>query len=166
MSKLSRGALELESTSIRFDDLLAKAYSKSCSAAAEAGMRLAWPTSPPSLQVLVDVNRFQRVLSSLLSNAFKYSPPGAMVTVSAVAVSGTVEVSVRDHGPGIPEAFRTKVFDRFTMANDSDTREPKKGYGRGLALARQFMFAMGGRIRFETKSGEGTTFTVSLIASD
>jgi signal transduction histidine kinase len=116
------------------------------------------------LQVAVDPDRFVQVLTNLLSNAVKYSPASGTVHVSAEQRSDVVRVSVRDTGPGIPENFRARIFERFSQADASATRE-KGGTGLGLYIARRFIEQMLGRIGFDSEPGKGATFWVELPAT-
>jgi signal transduction histidine kinase len=70
-------------------------------------------------------------------------------------------VAVTDHGPGIPESFRGRVFQRFAQADSSTTR-PRGGTGLGLSICKAIVERMGGRIGFETSPGRGTTFYFDL----
>jgi len=102
-------------------------------------------------------------MTNLLSNAAKYSPDGGTVEVSAGRRNGGVRVAVRDHGEGIPEAFRDRIFERFSRADSTLSRE-RGGTGLGLNIARSIVEMHGGRIGYETKRGEGTTFYFDLPA--
>ena len=72
-----------------------------------------------------------------------------------------MRVSVRDHGPGIPQAFRARIFEHFSQADSSDTRQ-KGGTGLGLAISRQLIERMGGRLSFDSQEGVGSTFYFEL----
>jgi PAS domain S-box-containing protein len=114
-----------------------------------------------SVQVSVDPGRFLQVMSNLLSNAAKFSPKGGAVEVAAVVVGNEVRISVADRGPGIPAEFHARIFQRFSQADSSDTRS-QGGTGLGLAITKSLVERMGGRIDFNTRAGEGTTFYVGL----
>ncbi|HEX9203078.1 MAG TPA: ATP-binding protein [Vicinamibacteria bacterium] len=129
--------------------------------AAQLGVTLVLGDAPPAVQVAVDGDRVIQVLTNLLSNAAKFSPPGERVAVSAVSSAGCWRVAVTDHGPGIPESFRGRVFQRFAQADSSTTR-PRGGTGLGLSICKAIVERMGGRIGFETSSGRGTTFYFDL----
>ncbi len=111
--------------------------------------------------VRVDVGRFVQIMSNLLSNAAKFSPMGQQVDVSVRAREGMVTIAVADRGPGIPEDFLPKLFDKFTQADASDVRE-KGGTGLGLSITKALVERLGGTITLETQLGVGTTFFVCL----
>jgi two-component system sensor histidine kinase KdpD len=110
--------------------------------------------------VLVDPVRLDQVLTNLLDNARRYAVDKP-VTVQGRAVDGRVELRVVDHGPGIPEAERERVFDQFYRLRRNG-RTPPDGTGMGLAISRGIVEALGGTIRVEGTPGGGATFVVSL----
>ncbi len=130
--------------------------------ATELGVTLVLEEAPPEVRVAVDGDRVIQVLTNLLSNAAKFSPPGERVRVSAAPSGGSFwRVAVTDRGPGIPESFRGRVFQRFAQADSSTTR-PRGGTGLGLSICKAIVERMGGRIGFETEPGRGTTFYFDL----
>ena len=112
-------------------------------------------------QVSADSDRLMQVLTNLISNAAKFSPPRAEVEVSAVESDGKVRVNVRDHGAGIPDNFRSQIFQRFERADNSNTRR-KGGTGLGLAISKALIEHMNGRIDFDSAEGQGSTFYFEL----
>jgi signal transduction histidine kinase len=119
-----------------------------------------------SLPVNVDAQRLLQALANLLSNVAKYSPPGGEVEVQLRRVSGdAVEVAVRDQGPGIPAAFRERIFEKFAQADATNTRS-KGGTGLGLAITRDLVEGMGGAIGFESEEGRGTSFHLRFPLAD
>ncbi|TFW11501.1 PAS domain S-box protein [Massilia arenosa] len=116
---------------------------------------------PADLSARFDRDALQQVVTNLVSNAVKFSPSGGTVEVSAARVSGYTRIAVRDHGGGIPASFRDRVFQKFAQADGSDSRK-RGGTGLGLAICRSLVELHGGRIRFETETGQGTTFYVEL----
>jgi len=118
--------------------------------------------SPPALHVRGDEDRLIQVLSNLLFNAAKFSPGGSVVTVSARLLADSwVRTSVRDRGPGIPEHFRERIFQRFAQADMGEDR-PAEGSGLGLAISREIVERLGGRIGFDAAQGGGTIFWFDL----
>ncbi|MEX1214412.1 PAS domain S-box protein [Saccharospirillum sp.] len=106
----------------------------------------------PPVSVRVDAHRFEQVLSNLLSNAIKFSPEGETVTIESRVSDSTVTVTVRDHGPGIPDSFKDQVFQRFSQADNRSSRQ-KGGTGLGLAISQSIAQTMGGEIGFESRPG-------------
>ncbi|WP_340159432.1 CHASE domain-containing protein [uncultured Hoeflea sp.] len=115
----------------------------------------------PDLKANVDAARLAQVLSNLLSNAAKFSDRGSEVEISALKAGKRVRISVRDHGAGIAEEFRSKIFGKFSQGDSSSTRV-KGGSGLGLHISKQIVERMGGKIGFETETGLGTTFWMEL----
>jgi DNA-binding response OmpR family regulator/anti-sigma regulatory factor (Ser/Thr protein kinase) len=111
--------------------------------------------------VRADADRLNQALTNLLSNAMKFSPPGGTVEVGVNCSAKGVRISVTDHGPGIPENFRKRIFERFSQADSSDTRQTG-GSGLGLSIAREIVTRHGGSLSYETEMGTGTTFHIDL----
>lgn len=118
--------------------------------------------APETLRALADPELLSRVLDNLLNNALKFTPEEGRVDVAAAARGpGSLEIEVRDTGPGIPADEMPHLFDRFHQARAR--REGKtKGTGLGLAFCRQALQTMGGDIRAWSAPGEGSRFTVRL----
>jgi signal transduction histidine kinase len=115
----------------------------------------------PQGDVAADPERLMQVITNLLSNAAKFSPPGSDVILRGGTKDGRVVIEVQDFGPGIPEDFRPYIFQKFAQAHHSGA-ERIEGAGLGLNLSRLLVELMGGEIGFQTKTGEGTTFFVRL----
>ena len=113
-----------------------------------------------SLVVRADRNRLAQVIANLLANAVKYSPEGGVVEVDAAVHNGDVRVSVRDHGIGISEADRPRIFTKFFRG--SKGLAGIGGMGLGLAVSRDIVEAHGGRMGFESKVGRGSVFWFEL----
>lgn len=109
------------------------------------------------LLVNADKNRLLQVTSNLLSNAIKFSPKDATVEVTVVESGDKVRVNVTDHGEGVPEDFRSKIFEKFAQADASDSKQ-KGGTGLGLSISKAIIEKMGGSIGYDSKPGVATTF--------
>lgn len=115
----------------------------------------------PGVMLNVDENRLIQVLTNLLSNAAKFSPSGGKVTVAVTRNDKTIRVAVNDRGSGIPEAFRSRIFQKFAQADSSDTRK-KGGTGLGLSITKALVEKMGGSIGFDSQPNVLTTFFVEF----
>lgn len=118
---------------------------------------------PPgcALWALADADKLMQVLTNLLSNAAKFSAPGAQVGLRVVAARGGLRILVIDRGCGIPLDFRGRIFGKFARAGDAD----REGVGLGLAISKSLVESMGGAIGFESTVGVGTTFHIELPAA-
>lgn len=112
-----------------------------------------------------DQTRIAQVVSNLLNNAAKYTPPGGHIQLIARQVQGWVEIEVADNGRGIPAEMQSKIFELFTQVEGPDARSPD-GLGIGLALVKQLVELHGGAISL-TSGGEnqGSRFSVRLPAA-
>ncbi len=108
-------------------------------------------------RIKADQLRFCQVISDLISNACKYSPSGATVTVTAQEASGLIQIDVADTGIGISEEDQARLFSKFFRADNTSTREVS-GTGLGLYITKHLIEAHGGDIWAESQLGKGTTF--------
>lgn len=111
--------------------------------------------------VPADPDRLVQVVTNLLSNAIKFSSAGQEVLVAIEDAAGHVRISVMDHGAGIPEAFKPRIFQKFAQADGSDSRL-RGGTGLGLSIAREIIVRHGGKVDFTDAPGGGTVFRVDL----
>jgi signal transduction histidine kinase len=120
-------------------------------------------TNPAVVIGDVDIPAFERVLSSLLSNAVKYSPRGGLIKVKVQQALEEITIAVQDEGVGIPEKDLPHLFERFFKANNSPSKA--NGLGLGLYISENFIKAMGGRIEVQSEEGKGSNLTIYLRAS-
>ena len=122
----------------------------------------------------MDGRAIQQALVNLIDNAVKHSPKGETVTVGLEIKNGgeaatinhqpsTINLSVSDHGPGIPAAEHEKIFERFYRLG-SELRRETQGVGIGLSVVKHIMEAHGGRVRVQSEVGQGSRFTIELRA--
>lgn len=116
---------------------------------------------PRDILVNADADRLTQVLTNLLSNAVKFSPSGGRVEIEVTRHAALVRVAVHDDGPGIPEEFKPRIFQKFAQADASDTRQ-KGGTGLGLSIVKAIVEKHGGNIGFRSAEGGGTTFYFEL----
>jgi PAS domain S-box-containing protein len=112
-------------------------------------------------EVYADPDRLAQVMTNLLSNAVKFSPRDGEVVVSVAEAGNTVRFAVRDRGPGIPQQFRPRIFEKFAQADATDARK-KGGTGLGLSIVKQIVARLGGAVGFEDAEGGGTIFWIAL----
>lgn len=115
--------------------------------------------------VFIDRQRLAQAVERLLGNAFKYSPNGGSVVLSARRQDGRLLIAISDEGVGISAEELPDIFERFTQADMSTTRR-FGGFGLGLYMAKRLVEAHGGDIRVESTPGHGSTFTIGLPLSD
>jgi signal transduction histidine kinase len=125
--------------------------------AEQHGVSLRLHMEAPSCLVRADVDRLIQVLTNLLSNAIKFSPSGEEVIVTVEQRGCVGSLMVRDHGPGIPEEFKSRIFGKFAQAK-GDGLQPKGGSGLGLNIAAKIVGLHDGSIGFREAMGGGTIF--------
>ncbi len=161
VEKIESGRLEFRLQPIDLRCAVEEAIESNEGFATEQGVRMAIQGEFPTLQVSADSDRLAQVLTNLLSNAIKFSPAGAVVDVSVIQDGRRARVTIRDRGPGIPEEFRGKIFQRFAQADSSDTRK-NQGTGLGLSIAKAIIDRLSGKIGFENATGGGARFFFEL----
>jgi len=159
MSRLEAGMLRVEPVAT---DLLPVLQEAVALIAAQAPAHTIVTDLPPTLPLAqADRRRVMQVMSNLLSNAVKFSPPGTTVTVSVDAHPAIVVIHVRDQGPGIATENLPFIFDRFYRVEEYEVRT--SGVGLGLAISKGLVEAMGGQIGVESRVGQGSVFSFSLL---
>jgi len=161
IQKLEFGDVVFEIRPVELMGLLANAIEANQAYAAQRGVQLTLEGGLAGLKVAADPDRLMQVLTNLLGNAAKFSPRGETVVLRAETADGWLRVSVIDHGPGIPEDFRSRVFHKFAQA-DTSTTSAQEGTGLGLSISKAIIDRLGGRIGFESDVGRGTTFYFDL----
>lgn len=152
MDKLAAGKMVFDLQVQPLMPLLAQALESNQIYARQHKVSLRLLAGPEDVQVRVDAGRLQQVMSNLLSNAAKFSPPDHEVQILMCRVDDKVRIEVVDHGEGIPSEFRDRIFERFAQVDSSDSR-PKAGTGLGLAITRELVEYMAGRVGFESRPG-------------
>jgi PAS domain S-box-containing protein len=157
--RLDRDEVSIETTRIDVDRIVRQTVD----ALEPASARVEEHLTAPGF-ALGDPNRLQQVLINLLDNAAKYSPEGERIVVRTSQANGQIRIEVADHGPGIPDPDRERVFEKF-YRGDSSHRLAPSGTGLGLYICRGLLERMGGRISVTSSPGAGSTFTVDMPAA-
>ena len=139
LSKIDAGVLSLNRETLSVSSLVADVVAEAAVAAPAASFSI---DVPGDLTVLADGERLHQVLVNLVDNAARHGPTGGLVSVAGYAVPGSVVLEVRDEGPGIAPADRSRIFERFTRGE----RAGGGGTGLGLAIARWVVDLHGGTI--------------------
>lgn len=160
IEKIESGKLRLDMVPLDLRDIACRSVEGVSGYAGDLGVKLLLPEGDP-VPVRGDADRLIQVVTNLLSNALKFSPSGGEVRVTVDPTTRLARLSVVDEGPGIPDAFRARIFSKFAQADGSDTRD-KGGTGLGLAIAREIAERHGGRLWFESAEGHGATFHLDL----
>lgn len=157
IEKIESGKMTFAFKEVELAPFIGQAIEATRSYAAPFDVTVRILESVPHARARVDSDRLIQVLTNLISNAVKFSPAKGTVDVSLLHKGDDVEVRVTDHGAGIPEAFRGKIFQKFAQADTSDTRR-LTGTGLGLSICKSIVERMDGSIGFTTEAGRGTTF--------
>ncbi|OGB05748.1 MAG: ATPase [Burkholderiales bacterium RIFCSPHIGHO2_12_FULL_61_11] len=161
IEKIESSQLRLELQALELAPLMEQLVAANEGFAAQHNVKLQLHAMTLPVWVHVDSDRLAQVVTNLLSNAIKFSPPQGLVQIVVRSESGRARVEISDKGPGIPEDFRQRIFQKFSQADSSDTRQ-KGGTGLGLNISKAILERMGGSIGFTTQSGLGTTFFFEL----
>jgi PAS domain S-box-containing protein len=165
IGKLEAGQLAVHLVSISLGELLRQSVEVNSAYAEKYEVRFLIDGGCAEDRVMADPDRLMQVLTNLLSNAAKFSPPGADVLIRVLPGYSTLRIEVEDSGPGIPVAFQAHVFEKFAQADASPSRR-YEGTGLGLSIARKLVETMDGSIGFTTVVGQGTIFHVELPRTD
>ena len=162
ISELESGRIMLNLQPVPLAPVVRKVFEDFKKRAAAAGVELR--DAVPDLTLRADPGRVEQVLSNLVDNAIKYGHDGGEVTVGAQLLpDGWVEVTVRDHGPGLTAESLGRLFERFYRVDRARSRE-QGGTGLGLSIVKHIVQGHGGKVRAESQPGQGATFFLTLPA--
>jgi signal transduction histidine kinase len=163
LTRIESGKIELLPQPLPVAEVVIDAVEGLRHVVAERHVRLVTDVSacPP---LWADPDKVHQVLTNLLANAIKWSPPGGLVGVTGRGDGDLVRIAVQDTGPGIPAAERERVFDKFYQVGRVEGERPS-GTGLGLTIARHLVELHGGRIWAEEAPSGGATFVLLLPAA-
>lgn len=161
MEKIESGKMVFDIKPLDLPAMMAETIAANQAYAAQHEASIVVDGELPALDIMGDHDRLIQVLTNLLSNASKFTPPGSSVHVSLEQLGDYARLTIRDEGPGISEEFQARLFQKFSQADSSDTRK-KGGTGLGLSITKAIVENHNGKISYLTKEGEGTSFFVDL----
>ena len=157
MEKIESGKMNFQTTVLDLTELIEQAVKANQGYAEQRQVQLRVSAALPGAKLHADSDRLMQVLTNLISNACKFSPAGGSVDIALSRQGARIRVAVIDYGPGIPEEFRPRIFQKFSQADASNVKQ-KGGTGLGLSISKAIVEGLGGEIGFETGAQTGSTF--------
>jgi PAS domain S-box-containing protein len=161
MEKLVAGKMDFELQPQLLLPIIEQSLEANRVYAGHYGVTFSLRSTTGAVMVNVDAQRLQQVMANFLSNAAKFSPPDRSVDIHLDIHDERVRISVIDHGPGISDEFRARIFQKFSQADASSSRQ-RGGTGLGLAISKELVERMQGEIGFHSEPGQGATFFMSF----
>ncbi|MBE0571459.1 MAG: response regulator [Ignavibacteriaceae bacterium] len=162
ISKLESGNMKLQTTPMNVIPLLKRLVLSFSSYAERKRIKLKFSFEENEIMVYLDKEKFEKIITNILSNALKFTPESGSVEVIAHRSKRSINIKITDTGIGIPADRIEKIFDRFYQVDGSHTRE-HEGTGIGLSLTKELVELHKGKIEVESEPGKGSTFTVNLL---
>ena len=153
--------LPIEPARVEVEALFREAYELFRAQAAASSITLQFDLGDQVPPVYADRDRVMQVLSNLIGNSMKFTPPGGMISLRAESKDKLVFFTVADNGPGIPKENQAEIFNPYWQAK----RAERLGAGLGLPIAKGIVEAHGGSIWVESEPGNGTKFRFTLPAA-
>ncbi len=161
LSKIETGKLSLELKEVDIGQVIGATMSDFTFPAHEKNTSLVYEPPGEPIMVWADSGRLHEIIANLVDNAIKYSFPKKEIRVSCDIKDNLAVVKVADQGFGIPQESQDHLFEKFYRVDRPDRAQPK-GTGLGLFITKQLIERQGGKIWFESKVDQGTTFIFSL----
>jgi PAS domain S-box-containing protein len=163
IEKLESSRAVFNLSQVDFRSLVEHAIEENRGFAESYGVHVRLDTASANSEVNADPDRLAQVVTNLLSNAIKFSPAGEEVLVVVENKCNVIRLSVRDYGSGVPDHFKSHIFEKFAQADGTTSRQ-KGGTGLGLSIVKQIVERLGGDVGFDDAPGGGTIFHVELPA--
>ena len=162
ISKIESGEMKLKAFPVNLVSIVKEMSLSFYSLAERKKITFKLNTDEDEIITYIDKDKFDKILSNVLSNAFKFTPEGGKVEVKILRVENEVHIIISDNGVGIAKDHIDKIFDRFYQVDGSHTRE-QGGTGIGLALTKELIDLHKGKIETESEEGKGSTFTLIFL---
>jgi PAS domain S-box-containing protein len=161
MEKIEAGKMDFSMGPLNLSELIDNSIEANKGFGEEHNVAFSLIADEHDAKVMGDGDRLMQVMGNLLSNAAKFSPKGAQIEISVSSIETGYRVAVKDYGPGVPKEFRKEIFEKFSQADASTTRQ-KGGTGLGLSISKALVEKHGGTMGFDSKEGQGATFYFDL----
>ena len=161
ISKLESGNMKLRTSPINYIQLLKALTLSFASYAERKRITLKFNSTEDEIILYLDRDKIEKIITNILSNAFKFTPEGGRIEVTLSKDDKYVNTIISDTGIGIPKDKMSKIFDRFYQVDGSHTRE-QEGTGVGLSLTKELVDLHKGKIEVESEESKGTTFIISI----
>ena len=161
IARVESGAVRFDLVNLDVTAMVGDAVAANLGYAASFNLRIANHCQLAGVRIRVDADRIAQVMANLISNAIKFSPAEGVVEIAATVETHLVRISVIDHGCGVPESFRARMFQKFAQADGADNRA-REGTGLGLSICRALMHEMHGTVEHCDTDGGGATFYIEL----
>jgi PAS domain S-box-containing protein len=159
MSQVEAGKIQLDIQSVSPYQIVDNSINAVATSAKEKELQLLKETDADLPNIKADPDKINWVLNNFLTNAIKYAPLQSIITIEVRKVDNQISFAVADKGQGIDEKYLNRLFERYFQVPG---RSDKKGSGIGLAICKEFIEAMRGKIWVKSKIGEGSTFGFDL----
>lgn len=162
LSRIEMGLVEIDSKTIEWNTFIYQHFKSFEGLAEKKKIHYSLKNFPSGeIYVKTDPNKIEHVLNNLISNALKFTPYGGQIILRSDCTKESIEIVVADNGPGILPEDQENIFKRFYQGSQSkDISEP--GYGIGLALCKEYIGLLKGKIWVESIPGEGASFFISI----
>ena len=161
IEKMESGRVVFDFNRVEVRSLVEQAIEANRAVAEGLDVRIRLAPESVAIDVRADSNRLMQAITNLLSNAVKFSPHGGEVTVAVEARDENARISVRDHGDGVPDEFKPRIFEKFAQADGTDARQ-RGGCGLGLSIVKQIVDRLDGEVGFDDAPGGGSIFYIDL----
>lgn len=157
IQKIESGKMDFTFQPIQVISLLKQSIESNAGYALQYDVKLSIENHISDAKIYADHERLMQVMHNLISNAIKFSPTGSTVEITATKHQKLLRISIIDHGMGIPDSFRKKIFQKFSQNDSSDSRQVG-GTGLGLAISRAIVEKHKGVIDYVSEPNKGSTF--------
>ncbi len=164
VSRIEAGRIRLELEDVQMCDVINEVVESAKTQIEKKNLSLHLDVDKNLPQIRADYNRMVQIMNNLVSNAYKYTPEGGAITVSAKPYNGNLEgiaVSVKDTGYGISQEDQEKLFTNFFRSSDQNIRD-QPGTGLGLAITKKMIESHGGQLTLDSEPGKGSCFTFTM----